>query len=77
MISILCSYIISLKSTYRFEFNEHALFNLILPPIIFSAGFNIKKRKFFKNLPYILMFGVIGTVVNFATMSYLIYIFND
>ncbi len=78
MISVLVSYILQEKvGSYKFDFDEKQLFYLVIPPIIFSAGFNMKKRKFFKNLPYITAFGLLGTVFNFMTMSFMMYIFNE
>lgn len=51
-----------------FQFSGDSLFYIVLPPIIFSAGYNMKKREFFEYLPYISMFGLLGTCINFATM---------
>ena len=46
-------------------FSEQVFFSLILPPIIFSAGYNLRKKLFLKNISYILIFGVLGTIVTF------------
>ena len=37
--------------------------------ILFAVGYNLKKRRFFRNIAYIGFFGVIGTIVNFALTS--------
>lgn len=49
----------------------------ILPPIIFAAGYNLKKSNFVKNFGYISLFGVIGTLISFIVLSALILFFND
>lgn len=50
---------------YGFEFGEILFFYGLLPPIIFEAGYNLKKNKIFENLSYIGIFGILGTVVAF------------
>ena len=52
-----------------FEFDAESFFAVILPPIIFAAGYNLRKKEFFENLKYILLYGVLGTFINFATIS--------
>ncbi|XP_057515088.1 sodium/hydrogen exchanger 2-like [Amaranthus tricolor] len=51
------------------EFNEELFFIYLLPPIIFNAGFQVKKKQFFKNFATILSFGVLGTIISFCLIS--------
>ncbi len=53
-------------------FSESSLFYFILPPIIFSAGYTLKKQNFIENFSYILMFGLFGTLLCMMFLSYLI-----
>ncbi|GAB4855505.1 monovalent cation:H+ antiporter, CPA1 (nhx1) [Ancistrocladus abbreviatus] len=50
-------------------FSEELFFIYLLPPIIFNAGFQVKKKRFFKNFSTILLFGVLGTVISFCLIS--------
>jgi NhaP-type Na+/H+ or K+/H+ antiporter len=42
------------------EFNEEMFFSIILPPIIFSQGYNLRKKYFFQNFGIICYYGLIG-----------------
>ena len=57
-------------------FDDEMFFNIVLPPIIFSAGYNLKKRAFFKYFFYIIAFGIFGTLISFGTVSTLIHYSN-
>ena len=57
-------------------FDDEMFFNIVLPPIIFSAGYNLKKRAFFKYFFYIIAFGIFGTIISFLTVSFLIHYSN-
>ncbi|KAF2307163.1 hypothetical protein P3X46_035166 [Hevea brasiliensis] len=50
-------------------FSEDLFFLYLLPPIIFNAGFQVKKKQFFKNFTTILLFGILGTVISFCLIS--------
>jgi hypothetical protein len=53
----------------EFEFNDIIFLYLILPPILFADGFNMRRRKFADNLFYILLFGILGTLLCFIIMT--------
>ena len=44
-------------------FEGEFFFYALLPPVIFNAGFQLKKKSFIRNLFPILMFAVVGTIV--------------
>nr|ALP46546.1 vacuoloar Na+/H+ antiporter 1 [Eschscholzia californica] len=50
-------------------FSEDLFFIYLLPPIIFNAGFQVKRKQFFQNFTTIMLFGVVGTLVSFAIVS--------
>ncbi|GAB4823231.1 hypothetical protein N2152v2_010277 [Parachlorella kessleri] len=57
------------------RFSPAAFFYALLPPIVFAAGFTLKKRQFFKNFGAILMFAVVGTFISaivFGVATYLL-----
>jgi hypothetical protein len=52
-------------------------FTFILPPIIFAAGYNLRRRSFFKYFLYIFLFGVLGTIITFLVILPLTYFANS
>ncbi|KAJ6762794.1 SODIUM/HYDROGEN EXCHANGER [Salix purpurea] len=57
------------ESSHLMKFSEDLFFLYLLPPIIFNAGFQVKKKRFFKNFTTILLFGIFGTVISFCVIS--------
>ncbi|XP_074339204.1 sodium/hydrogen exchanger 1-like isoform X2 [Apium graveolens] len=65
------------KSSHLLVFSEDLFFIYLLPPIIFNAGFQVKKKQFFRNFMTITLFGTVGTLISFSIISLgAIYIFN-
>lgn len=57
------------KSSHIFVFSEDLFFIYLLPPIIFNAGFQVKKKQFFRNFMTIVLFGAVGTLISFFIIS--------
>ena len=62
--------------TKSINFSGEVFFTFVLPPIIFSAGYNLHRASFFKYFIYILSFGVFGTIMSFLWVAPLTLIFN-
>jgi sodium/hydrogen exchanger 8 len=46
---------------------------ILLPPIIFEAGYNLEKESFFKNLGTVVLFAFVGTFIAIFTSSSLFF----
>lgn len=55
------------------RFEQEIFFDLILPLIIFPSGYNMRRKKFFKNIGTIMKFGFIGTIFCFTIYTALCY----
>jgi sodium/hydrogen exchanger 8 len=55
------------------SFEPELFFFLLLPPIIFEAGYSLKKRSFFANFWTISLYAVGGTIVSTFVIGYLVY----
>jgi NhaP-type Na+/H+ or K+/H+ antiporter len=55
------------------QFNEKIFFDLALPLIIYPSGFNMRRKKFFRNIKTIMKFGFIGTMFCFSIYTAMVY----
>lgn len=77
LLGLLSGLIVKLSTNQAVQFDEGPFFYFILPPIVFSAGYNMKRKRFFKNIGYITSFGLIGTVLSFVVNTYMAYAFSE
>lgn len=55
------------------SFNENLFFYLLLPPIILESAYSLHDKAFFHNLPAILLYAVIGTILNVVLIGLTLY----
>jgi len=51
------------------EFNPKVLFDFGLPFILYAAGYNMRRRRFFDDINNITMFGILSTVICFIILT--------
>jgi NhaP-type Na+/H+ or K+/H+ antiporter len=81
IIGIICSWFIFFQASRSgdvtlmtsLRFDKNLFFNLILPLIVFPSGYNMRRKKFFRNLATIMKFGFIGTLICFAIYTAALY----
>ena len=54
-------------------FDTEFFFLVLLPPVIFEAGFSLQKRPFFRNLGTILLLAVVGTLLTVLVIGQTLY----
>ncbi|KAH7351574.1 hypothetical protein KP509_19G003600 [Ceratopteris richardii] len=58
------------QNSHILQFDEDLFFYYLLPPIIFNAGFQVKKKQFFQNFIAIMLYGVIGVFISFTIITF-------
>ena len=58
------------------KFSDDLFFAIILPPIIFAAGYSLRKSLFFDNFAIIGYLGIVGTIIGFVCMTIFLIIIN-
>lgn len=60
-------------STDFVMFKNEVFFYVLLPPIIFDAGYSMEKQQFFSNMSTILLLAVFGTVLSTGIIGFSLY----
>jgi len=60
-----------LKDDSLFVFQPELFFFLMLPPIIFEAGYSLERKRFFENFGAILLYAMFGTLISTFVVGYM------
>jgi len=71
ILGILGGLIVYIVDHKLIEFDTSVFFYFVLPPIIFSAGYNLRTNEFVDNFGYIALYGFLGTFISFISLSLL------
>ncbi|XP_063693589.1 sodium/hydrogen exchanger 6-like isoform X2 [Bolinopsis microptera] len=63
------------KLSEALQFDPEIFFYILLPPIIFFAGYDLKKKHFFRNIGSILMFAFVGTTISAFAVAAIMWLY--
>ncbi|XP_074594207.1 Na(+)/H(+) exchanger protein 7-like isoform X1 [Brevipalpus obovatus] len=65
------------ESKYVPKFNSELFFYILLPPIILESAYSLYDKSFFNNLGTILLYAVVGTLINIALIGPSLYLCSE
>ena len=76
ILGVILGLILYFANVNGYEMDSHVFFLFLLPPIILEAGYFMPTRAFFDNIGTILLFAVVGTLLNTALIGISIWGFS-
>mmetsp|Transcript_29353 Transcript_29353/g.85557 ORF Transcript_29353/g.85557 Transcript_29353/m.85557 type:complete len:617 (-) Transcript_29353:67-1917(-) len=78
LVGLMVGFFAKLLSSSRQEmdflsFQPEVFYFLLLPPIIFDAGYTLRRKQFFQNIVAISLYAVIGTLISTFVIGYVTY----
>ncbi|KAK2162259.1 hypothetical protein LSH36_101g05069 [Paralvinella palmiformis] len=64
LIGVIIGIVLYAANLRHFSIDAHLFFFYMIPPIILDAGFFIPNRTFFDNIGTILLYAIVGTILN-------------
>eukprot|EP00656_Telonema_subtile_P003565 TRINITY_DN11623_c0_g1_i1.p1 TRINITY_DN11623_c0_g1~~TRINITY_DN11623_c0_g1_i1.p1 ORF type:complete len:328 (+),score=94.18 TRINITY_DN11623_c0_g1_i1:89-1072(+) len=72
LIGIVCGFFLWVGE-WDFAFSQSLFWDYVLPPIIFNAGYSMKRRNFFRHFAVISLLGVFATIGSTVLFSFLMF----
>ena len=69
ILGLLIGYLMRLGFGQVSKFDQGIFFDFMLPLIVFGAGYNMKRKRFFRNIGTIAMLGIFGTIITFLIIG--------
>lgn len=60
-----------------YELTPSLFYFVLLPPIIFDAGYKLHRKRFFRNIGAIFLYAVFGTLISTFVVGYGVYLVNE